>query len=54
MNFRKFKNCKVISSLLNNIWAADIVGIQLISKYNQVIQFLLSLNIFSRYAWFIS
>ena len=36
------------------IWGANLADIQLISKYDKGIRFLLSLNdIFSKYAWFI-
>ena len=38
---RKFKKGKVYSSFNNNIWGADLADIQLISKYNKGIKFLL-------------
>ena len=38
---RKFKKRKVYSSLKDNIWGADLPDIQLISKFNKEIRFLL-------------
>ena len=52
---RKFKKRKVYSSFLDNIWGADLADIQLISKLNKGIHFLLyAIYIFSKYNWFIS
>ena len=48
---RKFKKRKVHSSFNNKIWGADLVDIQLISKFNKRIRFLLCvIDIFSKYA----
>ena len=33
--FRKFEKRKVYSSFQDNIWGADLVDIQLISKFNK-------------------
>ena len=39
---------------MDNIWGADLADMQLISKFNKGIRFLLSVfNIFSKYAWVI-
>ena len=44
---RKFKKRKVY-----NIWGADLADMQLLSKYNKGIRFLLCvIDIFSKYAW---
>ena len=52
---RKFKERKVYLSFLDNIWGADLAGIQLISKFNKRIRFLLcAIDIFSKYERFIS
>ena len=49
---RKFKKEKVGSSFINIIWGADFADIQLISKFNKSIRFLLCFTvIFSKYAW---
>ena len=43
---------KVYSSLKDNIWSVNLADIQLISKINKGIKFLLYvLDIFSKYAW---
>ena len=48
---RKFKIRKVYSSLIDNIWGVDLADMQLISKYNKVIRYLLCvIDLFSRYA----
>ena len=48
---RKFKKRKVYSGF-DNIWGADLADIQLISKFNKGIRFLLCvIDIFSKYAW---
>ena len=48
---RKFKRRKVYSSLIDNIWGVDLADMQLISKYNKVIRYLLCvIDLFSRYA----
>ena len=49
---RKSKKRKVYSAFKDNIWAADLADMQLLSRYNKVIRFLLCVpNIFSKYAW---
>ena len=49
---RKFKNRKVYSAFKDNIWAADLAKIQLISKFNKGFRFLLCvIDIYSKYAW---
>ena len=48
----RFKKRKVYSSLKDNIWGVDLADLQLISKYNKEIRFLLCvIDLFSRYAW---
>ena len=48
---RKFKRGKVYSSFKDNIWGAGLGDMQLISKYNKKIRFLLCvIDIFSKYA----
>ena len=52
---RKFKKRKVHSSFLGNIWGANLADMQLISKFDKEICFLLCLvDIFSKYAWVVS
>ena len=49
---RKFKKRKVHSAFKDNIWGADLADMQLISKFNKGIRFLLCvIDIFSKYAW---
>ena len=49
---RKFKKRKVYSAFKNNIWDADLEDMQLLSKHNKGIRFLLCvIDIFSKYAW---
>ena len=49
---RKFKKRKVYSSFKENIWGADLVDMQLISKYNKGIRYLLcAIDLFSKYAF---
>ena len=44
---------KVYSSFKNNKWAADLAGMQLISKYNKGFCFLLCVfDLHSKYVWF--
>ena len=51
---RKFKKRKLYSSFIDNIWSADLADMQLISKFNKGIRFLLVvIGIFSKYAWVI-
>ena len=48
---RKFKKRKVYSSFKDNILGVDLADMQLISKYNKGIRYLLSvLDFFSKYA----
>ena len=49
---RKFKKRKVYSTFKGNIWGVDLADMQLLSKYNKGIRFLLCvIDIFSKYAW---
>ena len=49
---RKFKKKKVYSSFKDNIWGVDLADMQLISKYNKGIRYLLCvIELFSKYAW---
>ena len=49
---RKFKKRKVYSAFKDNIWAADLADMQLISKFNTGFRFLLcATDIYSKYAW---
>ena len=49
---RKFKKRKVYSAFKYNIWGVDLADMQLLSKYNKGIRFLLCIiDIFSKYAW---
>ena len=49
---RKFEKRKVYSTFKDNIWAADLADMQLLSRYNKGIRFLLCvIDIFSKYAW---
>ena len=49
---RKFKKRKVYSAFKDNIWAADLADMQLLSRYNKGIRFFLCvIDIFSKYAW---
>ena len=42
------------SSFRGNIWSADLADMQLLSKFNKELRFLLCLiDIFSKYAWVI-
>ena len=48
----KFKRRKIYSSFKDNIQDADLAYMQLISKYNKTIRFLLCvINLFSKHAW---
>ena len=47
---RKFEKPKVYSSFRDNIWGADLVDMQLISKFNKGFRFLLYvIDIYSKY-----
>ena len=51
---RKFKKRKVYSSFKDNIWGVDLANIQLISKYNKGIRYLLfAIDLSSKYAFVI-
>ena len=51
----KFKKRKVYSSFRDNIWGVDLADMQLLSKYNKEIKYLLcAIDIFSKYAWVVS
>ena len=59
MNFIKqllenLKKRKVYSSFRDNIWGVDLADMQLISKSNKGLRFLLCIiDIYSKYAWVI-
>ena len=49
---RKFLKRKVYSSFKDNIWGVDLADMQLISKYNKGIRYLLcAIDLFSKYAF---
>ena len=49
---RKFEKRQVYSTFKDNIWGADLADMQLLSKYNKGIRFLLCvIDVFSKYAW---
>ena len=49
---RKFKKTKVYSSFKDNTWGVDIADMQLISKHNKGIRYLLCvIDLLSKYAW---
>ena len=49
---RKFKTRRVYSSFRDNIWGVDLADVQLISKYNKGIRYLLCvIDLFSKYDW---
>ena len=51
---RKFKDRKVYSSFKDNIWGVDLADMQLISKYNKGIRYLLcAIDLFSKYAFIV-
>ena len=51
---KNFKKRKVHSPFIDNSCCANLVDMQLISKFNKAIRFLLNvIDIFSRYAWVI-
>ena len=57
MNFislKNFKKRKVYSSFKDNIWGVDLADMQLLSRYNKGIKYLLcAIDLFSKYAWVI-
>ena len=49
---RKFEKRKIYSTFKDNIWGVDLADMQLLSKYNKGIRFLLcAIDSFSKYAW---
>ena len=50
---RKFKKRKVYSSFIDNIWGTDLADMQVISKFDKGIRFLLCVIDISGYAWVI-
>ena len=49
---RKFEKRKVHATFKDTIWGADLADVQLLSKYNKGIRFLLCvIDIFCKYAW---
>ena len=51
---RKFEKIKVHSPFIDNIWGGNLAHLQLISKSNKEIPFLLcAIDIFSKYVWVI-
>ena len=49
---KKFKKRKVQAAFKDNIWGADLADMQLLSRHNKGIKFLLCvIDIFSKYAW---
>ena len=49
---RKFEKIEVHSSFIDNIWGADLAGMQFISKFNKEFRFLLCvIDIYSKYVW---
>ena len=46
---RKLKKRKVYSSFRDNIWGVDLADMQLLSKYNQGIKYLLSICLVNRH-----
>ena len=51
---KKFKKRKVYSSFKDNIWGIDLADMQLLSKFNKGIKYLLcAIDLFSKYAWVI-
>ena len=52
---RKFNKRKVYSSFKNNIWGADLADMQLLSKFNKGVKYLLCvIDVFSKYAFVVS
>ena len=51
---KNFQKRKVLSPFMKNIWGADLADMQLISRFDKEICFLLCvIDIFSKYAWVI-
>ena len=52
---RKFNKRKVYSSFKDNIWGADLADMQLLSKFNKGIKYLLCvIDLFSKHAFFVA
>ena len=52
---RKIEKKTVHPYFIDNIWSVDLANMQLISKFNEIIRFLLYVvDIFSKYAWVVS
>ena len=51
---KKFEKRKVDSHFIDHIWSADLVDMQLLSKFNKWIRFLCVIDIYSKYAWVVS
>ena len=47
---RKFKRRELYSVFKDNMWAADLTDMQLISKFNKGFRFLCAIDIYSKYA----
>ena len=53
--FRKFEKLKVQSSFIGNNWGGGLGNMELISKFNKGVCFLLCvIDIFSKYAWIVT
>ena len=51
---RNFKKGKVHSSFIDNIWGSDLADMELITKFNKGVDFLLCvIDIYSKYGWVI-
>ena len=51
---RKFNKREVNSPFIDNIWGADLAYMQLISKFNKILRFLLCvIDIYRKHAWVI-
>ena len=49
---KKFKKRKVHAAFKDNIWVVDLADMQLLSRYNKGIRFVLCvIDIFSKYPW---
>ena len=52
MNYQKIEEKKSIITFIDNVWGTDLADIQLISKFNKGICFLLCvIDIYSKHAW---
>ena len=51
---RKFKKRRVLVNGIDKIWAADLVDMQVFSKFNRGVKYLLAvIDVFSKYGWLI-